>query len=48
MELFHKKNTKMQSSLAYAFEKKTMGFEVSHVSMLKGSKNGELLKDIMT
>ncbi len=25
-----------------------MGFEVSHESMLKGSKNGELLKDIMT
>jgi hypothetical protein len=25
-----------------------MGFEVSHVPMLKGSKNGKLLKDIMT
>jgi hypothetical protein len=29
-------------------KKKTMGFEVSHVSMLKGSKNGKLLKNNMT
>ncbi len=43
-----RKTLKCNHHWCMLLKKKTMGFEVSHVSMLKGSKNGKLLKDIMT